>query len=290
MSLLSWQRNVALAPYTTYKIGGAAHLFLKIKTLLELEQALKECSKMNLPFYILGKGSNTLFDDRGFSGAVLLNEIDFCEQSEDTFEVGGGTSFAWLGLYTAKKGYSGLEFAAGVPGSLGGAIYMNAGAHGQEVQEVIESVLFIDDQGERHLFHRKEIEFKYRWSSFHELKGVIAQAKLKLAPLKTARERQKEHLSKRQKSQPLKERSCGCAFRNPEGFSIGKLIEELGLKGLKRGDAEISLIHGNFIVNKGSAKAQDVLDLIKLVETKIFEQKGIRLIREVRFVPYEVLL
>ncbi len=157
---LNWQKNIRLAPFTTYQIGGAAKWFISIQTIEELKQALLDCLEKKIPFYVLGKGSNSLFDDRGFNGAVLLNKIDFCHQQDNRFEVGSGTFFPWLGFQTAKKGFTGLEFAAGIPGSLGGAIYMNAGAHGQEIKDVLESVVFIDDKVNIRTFNREEIKFK----------------------------------------------------------------------------------------------------------------------------------
>lgn len=286
LSELKWKKDVRLAPYSTYRIGGPAKLFLSLKTKQEAVDALTFCHKEQIPIYILGKGSNTLFADEGFNGAVLLNEIDFFEKDENIIYAGSGLSFPWLGFQTTKMELSGLEYAAGVPGSLGGAIYMNAGAMGQEIKNIVEEVEFLSMNGEIHNFTQEDLLFKYRWSCFHLTKGMILSAKLKLNPSKEAREKQKEHLYKRQASQPLKEASCGCVFRNLDCIPAGALIDELGLKGVSIGDAQISTTHANFIVNKGGAKAQDILSLVKLIEEKAAQKRGLKLQKEIRFIPY----
>lgn len=282
-----WKENIVLAPYSTYKIGGKARLFTIVHDQVQLKEALQYCQKHQIPHYILGNGSNTLFEDRGFDGAVILNKLD-CFKREGTFVyAGSGISFPKLGLQTARAGLSGLEYAAGVPGTLGGALYMNAGANGQEIKDLVEEVEFMDLKGDVHLLTKDQLLFKYRWSCFHLVKGVILAAKLKLSESNLARENQKAHLLKRQETQPLKEHSCGCVFRNTEELSAGALIDQLGLKGTQIGGAKISERHANFIVNIGDAKSQDVLDLVKLIEAKALEKKGLRLQREIRFVPYK---
>lgn len=287
LSPLLWQKNVLLSTFSTFKIGGAAKLFLSLKSKEDCSAALAYCENHQIPFYILGKGSNTLFDDRGFDGAVLLNELNHFEREGNLLHGGSGLSFPWLGFQSAKWGLSGLEFAAGVPGSLGGAIFMNAGAMGQDVGQVVFEVEFLSKEGDLHFFSKEELVFKYRWSSFELTQGIILSAKLKLNPLEQAREIQKEHLQKRQASQPLKEPSCGCIFRNLVHISAGALIDELGLKGLEVGGAKVSTVHANFIVNTGKATAQDVLSLVELIEKKAFEKRGIKLEKELRYLPYQ---
>ncbi len=282
-----WKENIVLAPYSTYKIGGKARLFTTAQNQEQLKEALLYCQKHQIPYYILGNGSNTLFEDRGFDGAVILNKLDFLEREGSTVYAGSGISFPKLGVQTARAGLSGLEYAAGVPGTLGGALYMNAGANGQEIKDLVEEVEFMDLKGGVHLLTKDQLLFKYRWSCFHLAKGVILAAKLKLTESNCARENQKAHLLKRQETQPLKEHSCGCIFRNTEEVSAGAIIDQLGLKGTQIGGAQISERHANFIVNKGDAKSQDVLDLVTLIETKVFEKKGLKLQREIRLVPFK---
>ena len=164
---------------------------------------------------------------------------------------------------------------------------MNAGASGQEIAPLVESVDFLHENGELQTFQKNEITFKYRWSTFHELKGMIISVKLKLYPYSKAREKQLEMISKRKATQPYSEPSCGCVFRNGAEYSTGKLIDELGLKGLSIGGAKISTLHGNFIVNTGNAKSSDVKDLILKIEKEVLEKKHISLQREIRFLPYQ---
>lgn len=283
----NWKENVVLAPFSTYKIGGAAKYFTQVTCINELVDALKFCRDNNLYYYILGKGSNTLFDDRGFDGAVIYNAIRGFEAIDNLFEVYSGTSFARFGMQCAKLGYGGLEYAIGIPGTVGGALFMNAGASGQEISSVVESVDYLHESGEKKTYLRNEIVFKYRWTSFHDMKGVILSAKLRLYPFREARAKQIEIIQKRRSSQPYSEPSCGCVFRNGENYSTGKLIDELGLKGYSIGGAQISSLHANFIVNKGEAKASDVKALIEKIEREVFEKKNILLKREIRFVSYQ---
>lgn len=282
----TWQKNVLLAPFSTYKIGGPASYFTKVSTNQQLEDALRFCYQEQIAYYILGKGSNTLFDDRGFDGAVIQNAISGFEMSGNEIRASAGTSFSYLGLQSAKAGLGGLEFAAGIPGSVGGAIFMNAGANSQEVAHVATSVDFMGDLGEIKTFTKEELHFGYRKSIFHELTGVIVSASFQLYPDANARDRQIEIINKRKLSQPLQEPSCGCVFRNGADFITGKLIEQLGLKGKQIGGAQISELHANFIVNKGGATAQDVKDLIELIEAKVKGETSYCLEREIRFVPY----
>lgn len=282
-----WEEGVSLASYSTYKIGGPAKLFTTITSLSEMVSAVTYCHQNQIRYYILGKGSNTLFDDRGFDGAVIFNKLRGFESEGDYFEVLSGTSFARFGVQCAKLGYGGIEYSIGIPGTVGGAIFMNAGASGQEISTVVESVDYIHADGRVKTYSKDEIIFKYRWSSFHEMDGVIYKAKLKLYPFEEARKQQLEMIEKRKSSQPYTEPSCGCVFRNGEGYSTGKLIDELGLKGFKIGGAQISPMHANFIVNIGGATAEDVKRLVEMIEKIVFEKKKISLKREIRFVPFE---
>ncbi len=283
----SWQKEILLAPYSTYKVGGPAKLFTKVVHVSQLQDALKYCHEQKIPFYILGKGSNTLFDDLGFNGAVILNAIPSFEQKENLFEVGAGLSFAWLGMQTAKLGYGGLEYAAGIPATVGGAVFMNAGANGQEIAPLVEKVTYVTFAGELQIFDKTQIQFEYRKSSFQNLKGAIANVTLKLALSPGARERQIELIFKRKQTQPLNLPSCGCVFKNGADFSTGMLVEQLGLKGMQIGGAQVSTLHANYIVNIGHAKANDIKALIAKVEEEVYVKAGKRLEKEVRFVPFE---
>jgi UDP-N-acetylmuramate dehydrogenase len=274
-----------LKPFSTFGIGGPARLFLEVQNVETLQAVLKHCHVEKLPFFVLGKGSNCLFDDRGFDGVVILNKIGFCEWNGPVVHVGAGYSFSLLGTQTARKGWEGLEFASGIPGSVGGAIYMNAGANGTQTCETLLEVAFVDECGELEILKREQIAFSYRHSAFQERKGAIAGGKFSLRPCVEARKNQLKIIDYRTRTQPYSDKSAGCVFRNPAKHSAGALIQQCGLKGKKIGGAEVSTLHANFIVNKGGATSQDVLSLATEVKSAVKEQTGIELEMEIRYVP-----
>lgn len=284
--LLSFRRNEPLSRYSTFQIGGPAQIFQEVQTVEECQELMRYCSLHKLPFFVLGKGSNTLFDDRGFAGLVILNKISFCKVEGVGVHVGAGYSFSLLGTQTAKLGLSGLEFASGIPGTVGGAVYMNAGANGGETVDTLRSVEFVDEEGILLHLSKDELEFSYRHSSFQKRKGMIVGARFELTAKEEARAHQLGLLGYRMKTQPYQDPSIGCVFRNPEKYSAGALIEQAGLKGKRIGGAEVSLMHGNFIVNRDNATAQDVLELAKLVQSQVKAHHGIDLELEMRHIPY----
>lgn len=278
---LQLQKNRNLSEFSTFGIGGPIALFAEVSTIEEMEEAFQ----MDLPKLVIGKGSNSLFSDEGFSGLVILNKISFCHWSDQEVTVGSGYSFSLLGVQSARKQLSGLEFASGIPATVGGAVFMNAGANGKETSECLKSVLYFDGKARKE-FLRKDLEFSYRHSPFQEMNGVILSATFSLTPLSIARQKQLEIIETRLKTQPLKEKSAGCVFRNPAGGSAGgsagALIDRCGLKGVKVGGAKVSEVHANFIVNAEKATANDVKNLIRLVQEKVFEQTGVLLETEIR--------
>lgn len=282
-----FQENKPLSEISTFGIGGPAKYFIEADSIEKIQQAVLESQIKKIPYLVIGKGSNTLFSSQGFHGLVILNKITFIKEvAPHTFHVGAGYSFSHLGTKTARENLTGLEFASGIPGSVGGAVFMNAGANGQETKDTLISVDFLEESGEIKTYLKENLKFSYRTSPFQEKKGVILAATFKLEPLESARKRQIEIISYRKKTQPYSEMSVGCIFRNPENQTAGKLIEESGLKGLKIGDAEVSDIHANFIINKNQATSEDVLSLIRLVQEKVKEKTGLHLESEVRFIPY----
>ncbi len=276
-----------LSELTTFGIGGPARYFAIASSKEELQTMLEYCHRSGLPFFILGKGSNCLFDDRGYAGLVIQNKIDFLENKENLFQVGAGYSFARLGGQTARQGWTGLEFASGIPATVGGAIFMNAGANGQETADCLMEVVCVSETGELVRFARHTLLFGYRTSSFHQWKGAIVECVFALERSEEAKRRQKELLDYRLKTQPYGDKSAGCAFRNPTSSSAGYLIDRCGLKDFQVGGAAISNAHANFIVNRGSATAADVQELMQQVKQKIYSQTGIQLEAEIRIVPYE---
>lgn len=282
------QEEVPLKDYSTFGIGGRAAYFVDATTLEEVKEALAFSAAKKIPYLALGKGSNTLFPDQGFDGLVIHLMIDNLEHiGGGKFGVGAGYSFTRLGTKTARLGFSGLEFASGIPGSVGGAIWMNAGAGGAETKDCLESVRFVTRYGEEQVHLKSELEFSYRCSSFQQMDGVIVGATFQLTPSKSARQDQIDLLRYRTKTQPYDAMSCGCMFRNPEGHSAGALIEQCGLKGVSVGDAQVSPVHANFIINRGEASAEDVVLLVEKVKALVKEQVGIELETEVRAIDLE---
>lgn len=288
--LSSFEEQKNLKDFSTFGIGGPARYFKEIASIEEMSAVLAWCGQRRLPYFILGKGSNCLFDSRGFNGLVLLNKIDFFEdRGNGQFYVGAGYSFSLLGTQTARRGWSGLEFASGIPGSVGGAVYMNAGANGKETAQSLHQVYWLDEKGLLHCDRREELNFGYRHSPFQGMKGAIVAASFVLQPSETARKEQIAIIQYRTKTQPYGDSSAGCVFRNPENGSAGGVIDQLGLKGLSIGGAMVSEKHANFIVNSdGDATSSDVLELIAKIKSIVKEKKGMDLCEEIRVIPYQM--
>lgn len=299
VSLYPFEENRSLSELSTFKIGGPASYFAEIGSKEEASAILRFCKEKGLPFFVLGKGSNVLFDDLGFKGLVVANRIlgiSFEEKGAATpiktfVHVGAGYSFSLLGMQTARRSLVGLEFASGIPASVGGAIYMNAGVGREQTSNCLTQVEFVDAEGELHILSKEELEFGYRTSSFQKKKGIIVGATFLLSfseASEMVRARQKEHLAHRIRTQPYDMPSAGCVFRNPPEMPAGLLIDQCGLKGMRVGGAEVSSLHGNFIVNREDATAKDVLLLAEQVRQKVLSKRGILLEYEIRQVPYEL--
>ncbi len=282
---LNWQRHRRLSEFSTFGIGGPIRYFAEIHTSEEMREAFAFSKDRAIPFFILGKGSNCLFDDSGFDGLVLLNRIDFCTWNDNEVTAGAGTSFSLLGVQSARKGLSGLEFASGIPATVGGAVFMNAGANGSETWAALRSVVYLESSGNQRTFTKEELVFRYRFSSFQKMRGAILSASFLLQPRSDARKTQLAIIDRRMKTQPLKEKSAGCIFRNPgPANSAGALIERCGLKGFKVGEAAVSKIHANFIVNLGGASSKDIEALIQIIQQRVVEQTGVHLEPEIQIV------
>jgi len=283
-----FRNGCSLKELSTFGIGGPIRFYVEVSQIFEIQQAIEWALVHKVPYFILGKGSNSLFDDRGFNGLVIHNKIDFCNYDGCSVSVGAGYSFSLLGSQSAKKGLSGLEFASGIPGSVGGAIYMNAGANSQETAQVLEDVLYFDPSCGEKIISREQMVFGHRESSFQSMRGAILSARFKLTENNDARKNQLAYINYRMTSQPYAEKSAGCVFRNPsKELSAGALIDQCGLKGLRCGGAEVSRVHANFIVNISQASSSDVMALIQQVQRQVYEKTKIRLEYEVRLVPFE---
>ena len=274
--------------HTTFRIGGDADVFVRLNTIEELKDVLHFCHEEDVPFFLLGKGSNLLVGDKGIRGVVAtfaegLSDISF---REDLMIAEAGATLAAAANAALQKGFTGLEFAAGIPGSIGGAIRMNAGAYGGEMSHIVEWVRVLAPDGEIKTLSKEEMEFGYRRSVLVRIPYIVLAAGLRLSPgdEKSIRITMMELGKKRKEKQPLEYPSAGSTFKRPEGNFAGKLITEAGLSGLRVGDAVVSPKHNGFIVNEGIATAEDVLTLIETVRKRVYEHSGILLEPEVIFV------
>jgi len=275
-----------LKELSTFQIGGPARLFTEVTSIEEMQAVLSHAFSEKIPFFILGKGSNCLFSDEGFDGLVIHNKISYLNIDQNIVDAGAGYSFSVLGLKTAKANLGGLEFASGIPASVGGAVFMNAGANGSETFDLLEEVTFVDEKGDLFVFSKKDLSFGYRFSSFQHKKGAVVSAKFALLSSPEARNKQLSIIQYRKKTQPYGDPSIGCVFKNPPGLSAGALIEKTGLKGLAVGGAQVSKLHANFIINGGGAGSEDVLNLAREVQALVEQSTGITLEMEIRCIPY----
>jgi len=280
------ESNKPLKSLSTFGIGGNARYFISIRTVAEMQELRLFLNRENMPYWVVGKGSNSLFDDRGFDGMIILNKIDFFEFDEGALHVGAGYSFSLLGAQMARKKWGGLEFASGIPGSVGGAIYMNAGANGKETCDTLTHVGVISKSGE--FVEVEDPVFSYRTSPFQKKEDIIVSGRFQLIKYELARKDQLEIIEYRMRTQPYGEKSAGCIFRNPDAAKAGLLIEESGLKGKRIGGAEVSTLHGNFIINRGGATTSDVLKLAAYIKEEIRKKTGHELEMEIRPIPYIV--
>lgn len=275
-----------MASYTSLKVGGPADLLLFPHAVADLTLLMPVLIKYRLPYFVLGNGSNLLVKDKGIEGVVIhlkyLNRIEQIGTNRLLAE--SGTAYPKLALYAMHKGLSGLEFASGIPGSVGGAVAMNAGIPNFETAQVLEAVTLLDVSGNTQEFSARDLQFSYRKTALPE--GLVVSALFALSPAQKGEieTRMKHFLKRRQLTQPLQKPNCGSVFKNPAGQHAGALIEAAGLKGFRIGDAQISERHGNFIVNRGKASASDCLALIAKMQNRVKQQEGIALELEVKVI------
>lgn len=288
--------NTSLASYTTFRVGGAAEALVFPRGVKELSQLIQGLRKINVPWHIIGRGSNIVVSDKGVQGVVIVFGRNFSsrqilEESADSVQVRveAGHSLSGLVNWSVEKGLSGLEFAAGIPGTVGGAIVMNAGAWEGEIRDVIASVTMMDGKGNSITRKRDEIDFTYRsWGEAESMIVVEGVFELKKSDPVLIKSRCQDYHDRRKNMQPHNKPSGGSFFKNPLGNkSAGQLIDEAGLKGYRVGDAEVSSVHANFIVNDGSATAADLIELMHIIQQRVEEASGISLQPEVKFLGWE---
>lgn len=288
--------NEPMKKYTTFKVGGPAECLIKISSKKDLKEILKFANENNIQITVLGNGSNVLVQDKGIKGITLIIKIEKIEienQEENSgnnntkvkIKLGAGEKIAKVGIKFSKEGLTGFEEISGIPGTIGGAVRMNAGAHGREMKDVIKTVKCLDYHGNEKTFTNEEMNFGYRTSILKTEKYIATEVEIELdkGNSEEIKEKMDMYKEKRKNSQPLEYPSAGSTFKRGEDFITAKLIDEAGLKGTKVGDAEVSRKHGGFIINKGNATASDILELVQIIKNKIYEkyQKKIELEVEV---------
>ncbi|MCI8283847.1 MAG: UDP-N-acetylmuramate dehydrogenase [Firmicutes bacterium] len=294
-------KEVPLSEHTTFKIGGPADIMVFPKSADELRRLTeflrsekfqnsgsKKDAQQSANYFIIGNGSNLLVRDGGLRGVVIkigsgMSEI---KTESEILTVQAGALLSAAAAEAARASLTGMEFASGIPGSFGGAVFMNAGAYDGEMAQIIESVTALMQDGTIRKFKKDEVDFGYRHSVFCDIGGIILEGEIRLRKgnSEKIREKMKELSKRRTDKQPLSYPSAGSTFKRPEGYFAGKLVEDSGCKGLSLGGAQVSPKHAGFIVNTGNAKAQDVIDLIKLVQMRVKEKFGVDLETEVKII------
>lgn len=283
--------NEPMSNHTSIKIGGPAEVFVIASTIEEIKTVINIANKNNIPLYVTGNGSNLLVKDDGIKGIVLkpqLTHINIEKTNIDIVKVkaGSGVVLGFLAQELIKNGLTGFEELSGIPGTIGGAVRMNAGAHGKEIKDIVDTTTYMDLQGNIHTITNQEQQFEYRSSIFAKQKYIILETtlKLKYGDKEIIKQKMEQYMAWRKENQPLEYPNAGSTFKRGEDFITAKLIDECGLKGFTIGGAQVSKKHAGFIVNIGNATAQDVLDLIDYVTEQVFEKTGRKIETEIEVI------
>jgi len=279
--------NVSMKEHTSFRVGGPADIFVTPKSYEEVREIIKISKENNVPYFIFGNGSNLIVKDGGIRGVVInMNKLNKVSMEDDRVIAQSGALLSAAAVAALEGSLKGMEFAHGIPGSVGGAVTMNAGAYNGEISQVIESALVIDDIGNIVRIDKEALELSYRMSAILKYGYVVLEATFKLekGDYNTIKNRMDDLMRRRREKQPLEYPSAGSTFKRPEGFFAAKLIEDSGLKGTKIGGAEVSEKHSGFIINKKDATAKEILDLITFVQQVVKEKYQIDLSTEVRIV------
>lgn len=279
--------NESLAPYCSMKAGGRAKYIVLPKTKEELVSAVAEFKKSGERYVVVGNCSNLLFPESGFDGAVIITSgMRGVEVNGNRLKASCGETLSTLARAACESSLTGLEFCYGIPGTVGGGVYMNAGAYGGELSQVFVRGEFIDENGDIIVLNANEMDFAYRHSVMANRSLILLSAEFECSAgnKEDIRARMDELMAKRKASQPLEYPSCGSAFKRPVGHYAGALIEQCGLKGLTVGGAQVSEKHAGFIINRNNASADDVIELLNLVSDTVFEKTGVRLEPEIRII------
>lgn len=280
--------------HTTFKTGGNADLFLKLDKIEDIQYGLKVAKEYGVPFFVLGNGSNILVLDKGIRGIVIkpdFKNIIIEKEPDDKVKVkvGAGVMLPFLARKLYEQKIAGMEFACGIPGSIGGAVYMNSGAHGSEMANVVKTTTYLTPEGEVLVLKNQEQDFSYRHSVFEKMQGVIVESELELmiGDKEEIKRKMDENTAFRKAKQPITLPSAGSFFKRGDDFIAAKLIDDCKLKGTKVGGAQVSTLHAGFIVNSGNATSKDIIELAKLVKEKVEKEFGKVLIPEVQIIGEE---
>lgn len=271
--------NEPMKKYTTFKIGGPAECLIKIESVEELKKVLKLANENNINITVIGNGSNVLVLDEGIKGITLIIKIEgynfySLDNKKIIISVGAGEKISKMGRIFLNNSLTGFEEISGIPGSFGGAVRMNAGANGKEMKDIVKSVKCVDYLGNEKVFSNSEMKFEYRRSILKYEKYIVTEVEMELekGDKEQILAKMEKYSNSRKEKQPLEYPSAGSTFKRGEDFFTAKLIEEAGLKGLSVGKAEVSTKHSGFIINKGNAKAKDVLELVEKVKKEIYKK------------------
>lgn len=278
--------NEPMSKHTSFKVGGNADYFVEAKTIEQVINVKKYAEENNIQLYVIGNGSNILVTDKGIRGIVLKINLQKIEINEEVVIVGAGVKVMALAQRLLMEELSGFEELSGIPGTIGGAIRMNAGAYGKEIKDICVETTCLDENNNIKILKNNEQDFSYRHSIFENKKYIILETKLKLVKGKKEeiKEKMKEISTKRKEKQPWEYPSAGSTFKRKEGVITAKLIDECGLKGYSIGGAEVSEKHAGFVVNKGNATTKDILDLIEYIKKKVYEKFNIEIEEEIEII------
>lgn len=277
--------------HTTFRVGGCARYLVEPRDVQQLSAVVNACREQKVPYYVVGNGSNLLVSDAGYNGVIihLFKNMSEIRTEGNHMILQAGALLARAARTACREGLSGLEFASGIPGTVGGALVMNAGAYGGEMKDVVSRVTVLTSEGEPREYTKEQMAFGYRRSRLTEEAGIVLETEFTLHPGRTEeiQARMEELKEKRVLKQPLEYASAGSTFKRPEGHFAGKLIEDAGLRGFRIGDAQVSEKHCGFVINRGNASASEIAEVIRQVQDRVYAHSGVRLQTEVKFLGWE---
>lgn len=281
--------NIPIAPYTSMRVGGPVRAFCRPRSVEELIAALREHASDSVPPLVIGNASNLLFPDNGYEGCVLCTGgiRGITENADGAITALAGDQLSALSVFASEHGRGGLSFAYGIPGTVGGAVYMNAGAYGGQISDCLTQAVCTDLSGQLSVLSSEDLHFSYRHSALQENGLILLSASFTCpeADPEELRSEMKKNMDARKAKQPLEYPSCGSVFKRPEGYFAGALIEQAGLKGVSVGGAMVSEKHAGFIVNTGGATSADVRNLIRLIQERVLDRFGVQLEPEICIIP-----